>query len=246
MKTRFRLLTIFFALGLLSAFGWLDYILIRISMDKNDFGAGQIAGIIVLSIFVLAGLISIQRLAKIVRFENDKMIINWIFRAKRLEYDLKDILGFQWSSLTAQPVDYNQILIYTSDKKTVGISDFECGNFYKIEDYIKSRFDIFHSYIRKANNEWISISEEKSRKFDLDQIKMINFVIYTLWALIGFIFWLTLKDLISTTGLSNGRLVISLMLLLFLILSIRKYQNERKRKQRITAYKTRYKKLPGQ
>jgi hypothetical protein len=236
MKTRFRLLTIFFALGLLSAFGWLDFILIKISMEKNDFGAGQIAGIIVLSIFVLAGLISIQRLAKTVRFANDKMIINWIFRAKRLEYDLKDILGFQWSSLTAQPVDYKQIIIYTSDKKTIGISDFECGNFYKIEDYIKSRFDIFHSYKRKANDEWISISQEKSKKFDLDQIKMIKFVIYTLWALIGFIFWLTLKDLNLPSVISNGRLVISFISLLFLILSIRKYRNEIKRKQRITAY----------
>ncbi len=205
-------------------------------MDKNDFGAGQIAGIIVLSIFVVAGLISIQRLAKTVRFENDKMIINWLFRTKRLEYDLKDILGFQWSSLTAQPVDYKQIIIYTSDKKTIGISDFECGNFYKIEEYVKGRFEIFHSYKKKANEEWIKMEYEKSKELDLDQIKMINFVIYTLWALIGFILWLTLKDLNSSTGLSNGRLVISLISLLFLILSVRKYQIERKRKQRITAY----------
>ncbi|WP_282039368.1 hypothetical protein [Saccharicrinis aurantiacus] len=236
MKTRFRILTIFFTLGLLSAFGWLDFILIKISMNKNDFGAGQITGIIVLSLFVVAGLISIQRLAKTVRFENDKMIINWLFRTKRLEYDLKDILGFQWSSLTAQPVDYKQIIIYTSDKKTIGISDFECGNFYKIEEYVKGRLEIFHSYKKKADEEWIKMEYEKSKELDLDQMKMINFVIYTLWALIGFILWLTLKDLNSLIGLSTGRLVISLISLLFLILSVWKYQIERKRKQRITAY----------
>ncbi len=205
-------------------------------MNKNDFGAGQITGIIVLSLFVVAGLISIQRLAKTVRFENDKMIINWLFRTKRLEYDLKDILGFQWSSLTAQPVDYKQIIIYTSDKKTIGISDFECGNFYKIEEYVKGRLEIFHSYKKKADEEWIKMEYEKSKELDLDQMKMINFVIYTLWALIGFILWLTLKDLNSLIGLSTGRLVISLISLLFLILSVWKYQIERKRKQRITAY----------
>jgi len=238
MKTRFRLLTFFFALGLLSAFGWLDFILIKISMDKNDFGAGQITGIIVLSIFVLTGLISIQRLAKTVSFENNKMIINWIFRAKRFEYDFKDILGFQWSSMSAQPINYKQIIIHFSDKITIGISDFEYGNFYKIEDYIKNRFEIFHSYKKKANEEMIKIANEKSKEFDLDQIKMIKFVIYTLWALIGLVFWLTLKGISSISGLTDGRLILTIISLLILILSIRKYLNEKKRKQKLTAYNT--------
>jgi hypothetical protein len=234
MKTNFRILTIIFALGLLSVFGWIDIILIRISIDKSDIGTGPVIGIIILSILVLAGLISIQRLTKIVRFEKNKITGNWIFRLKRLEYNTENVLGFHWSSLSAQPVDYKQIIIHFSDNKTIGISDFECGNFYKIEEYIKKRLDIFNSYGNKKN--WIKLEHEKSEKFDLDQIKMINFALYTLWGLIGFILWLTLKDFNAQTELSNGRLIISLLSLLVLIISIRKYKNERKRKLRITAY----------
>ena len=67
---------------MISVFGWLDFIVFKIASEKNDFGTWQIIGIIIFTLFVLSGLISIQRLVKTIRFENDRMIVNWIFRKK--------------------------------------------------------------------------------------------------------------------------------------------------------------------
>jgi hypothetical protein len=239
MKTQFRLLTILFSLGLLSFFGFMDFILIKLSIERPISNLWQFIGIIILTLLVLAGLISIQRLTKIIIFNTNSVTFNWIFRNKRLEYKYQDIIGFQWSTLNAQPADYKQIIFYTADKKKIGFSDFECENFYELEDFIKNKFEIFHSYTQKSNEDQKKIAYEISYNIDLRQIKMINIALITLWLLIGFIFYMTIKDLNSASGLSNGRLIIALISILILILSVKKYLKERKRKHRITVYNPR-------
>jgi len=231
MKTRFRILTILFAIGLLSGFGFLCTILDLKLFDKGIPDDKVVLILIpLLNLLLLAGLVSIMIMTKTVNFSNDLITVNYVFRLKKITYNVSELIGFNWDTLTG-PADYKRITLWFDSNKKLRFSDFEIGNFYEIESYLLDKYRICTIGGRKATDKQIETSLKNSKEIDLTQIKRIKYIMYFLWALIGFIFYQAILDLLKNSGLQKHNLILISISIFALILSIMKFINENKRKK---------------
>jgi hypothetical protein len=191
-------------------------------ITKNDIGFWQILGTLLLFGMSLGGLVAIQRLAKSMQFLNNKIIVNWIFRNKKIVYDFSELVGFNWDTLRG-PADYKQIKLFFRDKKTIGFSDFEYCNFYKLESFVQSEFQIFCSYSKMPTDEQIKAAYEESRRLDREQIITIKLIIIVYWILIAFIMRSVFKDIRNDIDFPVGKIAFLSILFTLFIWTILKF-----------------------
>jgi hypothetical protein len=188
----------------------------------------------ILNLLLLAGLISVIALTKTIKFSTDKITVNYILRFKKITFQVSEMIGFNWDTLTG-PADYKRIAIWFSGSRKLRFTDFEIGNFYKVETFLIENFQICTVGGKIATEKQINSALELSKEIDLTQIKRIKYILIFLWALIGFIFYQTAIDLLKYSDLRRHVQIMFSISIVGLILSLRKYYNENKRKEKITS-----------
>ncbi len=233
MKTKFRILTVFFSLSLIGAFGFLCYFFdYQVLYKDYPANTASLIAIPFLNIILFAGIISILWLTKKVTIKESEIIVNYIFRRKQIIYQTKDLIGFYWDTIPSG-ISYKRITLKFKNDRKVRFSDFETGNFYKTQDYIKSKFKICTKDGKLANSEQILDAYNQSDKIDRDQILSIRFIIIILWAIIGFSFVMLIKANNDNSYISIPHLFILLIILMVLVLSIAKFYSENRRSKKI-------------
>ena len=228
MKTRFRISTILFLIALLATFGFLCYYFDYHILLKGTPNTVSLIFIPLLNLLLFSGIIAIIWLAKTISITQSEIKVNYIFRLKKIEYNRKEIKGFYWDAMPAI-VEYKRITFCLHNSHKVRFSDFEVGNFYKVEKYLKSQFKICTNKGNVATTEQVREAYYKSNRIDRSQISEIKFVIIVLWALLGFIFAVQFKTILETSQTSTPQLIIICISLAILFLSIRKFRSENKR-----------------
>ena len=142
MTSKFRLLAVLFSFGMLIGFGLICYILdlkaTYIESPKN----ATIFAIIFINLMFFGGIVALITIAKTIHIDQENLIVNYLFRPKRLEYKIKDFQGFKWDYLYAA-INYKRIVLYNKNGSNLKFSDYEYGNFYDLEDYIKKHIPVF-------------------------------------------------------------------------------------------------------
>ena len=177
MKTKFRLLTIVFALAVLAFFAIGPYVAYHHIMEA---GAIEVEVATVMSSFLtllfLGGLVSIVVLAKVVTIDevNKRVIILHPLLLKRRVYSFSEIIGFRWVYLNGR-IAYKSIKLKVGNGKVFQFSDFEIGNFREIEEVFLRNFQV------RCGKDWRLASEKgkmlllnRSRIFDFEQAKDIR------------------------------------------------------------------------
>jgi len=230
MTSKFRILSILFSLVMLIGFGWISYILDSQALIHNGF-PDIVTSIVclVVNLIFLAGIIALVVIPKTIHFDKEKLIVNYLFRPKKLECNIDEIEGFRWDYLYAA-INYKRIVLYHKNGKTIKFSDYEYGNFYDLETYIKNHIPVFKSMTAKPTDEEVKQAFQYSDYLDIQQITQIKMAIYITW--VGTIFILkTLVDHIENLELS--RTTTGLIWMLFVIWTFRKHKMENARKTKI-------------
>jgi hypothetical protein len=183
MKTRFRTTTIFFAYGMLGAFGTIPAFIL--SKDINNLGQLDTGVIVFLLLF---GSLSIGGIVGLIWFTlqididliADRITFRYPFRFQTFQYKTSEVLGFRYKYLNGK-VNYKSLKFRIRDaKRTFSISDFETSNLKDLEMFSLEHFDL------RAGKEFSKLTDiqktneiEISKAFDYEQAKDIRFYLGT-------------------------------------------------------------------
>ena len=228
MKTKFRITTIFFAIGMLGAFGTIPAFII--SKDINNLvqlPTGVIVFLILFSSLFIGGVFGLIWFTLKVDIDliADRISFHYPFRFQTFNYQQEDILGFRYKYLNGK-VNYKSLKFRTkSDKRTFSISDFETSNLRELERFALEHFDLrngkeFAKLTDKQKNNEIEIS----KAFDYEQAKDIRFYLGMLVLfLTAIIFVLTYQILNKKVTNINGVTIAIGAMLTIEILTIRRF-----------------------
>ncbi len=185
MKSRIRLLTIFFVLVMLIALGTPPY-MVLLKRGVAELNAAVVIMMVLFLLLFAGGLLAVIWLTLIVKIDNDNKQITFIypFRLKTTTLKFDEILGFRFKYLKAVRIDYKALQIKTKTGATFLFSDFETANLRDFEDQF-----LLHFELRKDRNfaELSGQTKEEeineSRLFDYEQAKTIRLLLFIL---IGF------------------------------------------------------------
>jgi hypothetical protein len=229
MTSKFRPLAILFSLGMLIGFGLICYILdLKVTYIESPKNATVIA-IIITNLMVFGGLVALILIPKTIHIDQENLIVNYLFRPKRLEYKIKDFQGFNWDYLYAA-INYKQIVLYNKNGIKIKFSDYEYGNFYDLEDYIKKHIPVFKSLTTIPTDEEVKQAFQYSDYLDLQQIMQIKIGIYIAW---GSTIILLIANLDHLHNFSVITSFMGILWILFVSWTIRKYKQENIRKKKI-------------
>ncbi|WP_161890564.1 hypothetical protein [Pontibacter russatus] len=197
-KTRIRLLTVFFSITLLCAFGCVPYFTY---LDIKESGVietnlSSLAALFMLLLFV-GGLVAIVKYAKVITIdeEKQKVIVLHPLLLKRRVYNFSDIIGFRWLAVNAR-IYYKSIKLKSTEGRVYQFTDFEVRNFRDMERVIHRVFDL------RSADSWRPLSKQqrrfevqRSRLFDISQAEDIILSLKLGFALITFITFLILHHL---------------------------------------------------
>jgi hypothetical protein len=192
MKTKIRLLTMFFSLVVLVLLVSIPAVTIFEMVEKESLEINEGAGtFFIMLLFSLGSLTAIIKWTKTITINGiqNKIIIRHPFLLQKREYNFDEIVGFRWSYLPAR-VSYKSIKLKSTDGRVYQFSDFEIGNFRAVEKVVLKSFEL------KSDKGWIAVSDkqkqfelERSKAFDIEQAENIR------WYLWSFIILLSLLSL---------------------------------------------------
>lgn len=222
MISRIRLLTIFFSLAMLTAFGSVPYILFY----KKGLTEVNVATVTALFMFLLliSGIIAIFWLTLIIKIDIQQKQITFFypFRLKRTKLKFDEILGFRFKYLSGR-VEYKALQLKTKSGQTFTFSDFDTANLRDFENQF-----VKHLELRRGNT-FTKLSQkdkeseiQNSRVFDYGQAKEIRFMLFLAIGCCIFILGSIIKKNIEShneikTSTTIGILTLVIILVSFII-----------------------------
>lgn len=221
MTSRIRLLTIFFSLTMLAAFGAIPYLLF-FKKGLTEINVATLAGTVML-LLLIGGITAIFWLTLIVKIDiyQKQIIFFYPFRRARTNLKFDEILGFRFKYLTGK-IEYKALQIRTKSGQTFTFSDFETANLRDFENHFIEHFELRRgkSFTRlsKKDREY---EIQNSRGFDFEQAKEIRFMLFMAIAFCIFIAGTIIKKNIDNSNeLSIATTVGVLTILIVLTSSI--------------------------
>jgi hypothetical protein len=224
MKTKFRFLTIFFALLLLAIFASVPLMFLSTGAGIHDAASLKQAFFsIPLGILFIASVAAIAWLTLRIAIDAERRTITFTypFRLQSFTYSFDELIGFRYKYLSGK-VTYKSLKFRTSgDQRTFSVSDFETANIRELEIFSLNHFELRggKEFRRLTDREKKSQIRE-SRHFDGAQAKEIKYHLFVALFALATSSVAMLKAMISSKGTKLYKLGTTVVIMIWITISI--------------------------